>query len=81
MFLCYNVQFFLNRVQRRAEREAERQQQQLEGQPQPRTKPKPKKKKVSPEMEDRQKRAAARMLELGVRPLQVRIPWCYVHNT
>ena len=64
----------LNRVQRHAERQAERQQQQQEGQSQPRPKPKPKKKAVSSEMEERQKRAASRMLELGVTPLQVRIP-------
>ena len=60
---------FLNRVQRRAER-----QQEGQSQPRPKPKPKPKKKAVSPEMEERQKRAASRMMKLGVTPLQVRIP-------
>ena len=63
---------FLNRVQRRAERQ--HQQQEGQSQPRPKPKPKPKKKAVSPEMEERQKRAASRMLELGVTPLQIRIP-------
>ncbi len=58
---------FSDRGQRRAEKAVERQ---VGEQEQPRAKPK---KNVSPEMQERQKRAAARMLELKVPPLQVRI--------
>lgn len=55
-FLCFD------RARRQAERQAEVKAQQ------PRAK---KPKKVTPEMEQRQQKAAARMLELGVSPLQV----------
>ncbi len=64
---------FSDRGQRRTEKAVERQ---VGEQEQPRAKPKPKskpKKNVSAEMQERQKRAAARMLELKVPPLQVRI--------
>ena len=58
---------FSDRGQRRAvERQAGEQEQ-------PRKKSKAKKKTVSPEMQERQERAAARMLELKIPPLQVRI--------
>jgi hypothetical protein len=67
--LCMN--YISYRTQRRAERQIERRAEQAEGLPKAK---KPKKKQsVTPEMEERQARAAARMQELGVPPLQVSI--------
>ena len=56
----------------RAQRRSERAQRQGQAPTQPHTKNR-KRKAVSPEMEERQQKAAARLQELGVPPLEVRI--------
>ena len=58
------------RARRKAERKAEQKAEEPHASSAP---PKKKKKTISPELEERQKRASARMLELGVPPLQVRL--------
>ena len=61
------------RAEEHAEEQARRKAEQLPTVSRPKRPAAKKKKAISPELEDRQKRAAARMLELGVSPLQARI--------
>jgi len=58
------------RAAERAEEQARRQAEQADNPPHPKKTPAPKKKKTTPELEERQQRAEARMLELGVPPLE-----------
>ena len=58
------------RAAERAEEQARRQAEQADNPPYPKKTPAPKKKKTTPELEERQQRAEARMLELGVPPLE-----------